>query len=61
MNKRHLGEFPDGPVIRTRHIHCGGLRSILGQGTKFPQARWWIQIIVIIIEENKIKTIYYSA
>ena len=31
-------EFPGGPVVRTRHFHCRGLGSILGRGTKIPQA-----------------------
>ena len=30
-----FGEFPGGPVVRTRHFHCC---SIPGQGTKTPQA-----------------------
>ena len=29
-------EFPGGPVVRTRHFHCQGPDSILGQGTKNP-------------------------
>ena len=32
-----LGEFPDGPKVRTWHFHCWGLSSIPCQGTKIPQ------------------------
>ena len=38
MIKLELGEFPGEPVARTRHFHFWGLGSILGQGTKIPQA-----------------------
>ena len=31
-------EFPGGPVVRIWHLHCGGLGSIPGWGTKIPQA-----------------------
>ena len=31
-------EFPGGPVLRTWCFHCWGLGSILGWGTKIPQA-----------------------
>ena len=33
-----LREFPGGPVVRIRHLHCGGLGSIPGQGTEILQA-----------------------
>ena len=32
------GEFPRNPVVRTPHCHCQDAGSILGQGTKIPQA-----------------------
>ena len=31
-------EVPGGPVVRTGHFHCLGPGSILGPGTKIPQA-----------------------
>ena len=31
-------DFPGGPVVRTQHLHCTGLGSIPGRGTKVPQA-----------------------
>ena len=31
-------EFPGSPVVRTPCFHCRGLGSVLGQGTKIPQA-----------------------
>ena len=33
-----LGEFPGGPVVRTRCLHWQGTGAIPGQGTKIPQA-----------------------
>ena len=33
----HQKEFPGGPVVRTRCLHCGGLDSISGWGTKILQ------------------------
>ena len=32
------GEFPGGPVVRTRCFHCSGTGAIPGWGTKIPQA-----------------------
>ena len=29
-------EFPGGPVVRTQCVHCYGMGSIPGQGTKIP-------------------------
>ena len=37
------GEFPGGPVVRSRRFHCGGLGSIPGRGTKILQAVWYGQ------------------
>ena len=37
----HYREFPGGPVVRTRHIHCRGLGSIPGHRAKIPQAVWY--------------------
>ena len=36
--KDKMGEFPGGPVVRTRQFHCRGPGSIPAQGTKIPQA-----------------------
>ena len=36
--KRYIGDFPSGPVVKTPHFHCRGTGSILGWGTKIPQA-----------------------
>ena len=30
--------IPGGPVVRTQHFHCRGLRVIPGKGTKITQA-----------------------
>ena len=38
LNMDRKQEFPGGPVVGTRHFHCGGLGSIPGQGTKIPHA-----------------------
>lgn len=35
---KQKGEFPDGPVVRTRRFYCGGLGSIPGQAIEIPQA-----------------------
>ena len=35
---RKCWEFPGSPAVRTRHFHCGSPGSILGRGTKIPQA-----------------------
>ena len=32
--------FPGGPAVRTQSFYCGGPGSVLGQGTKIPQAVW---------------------
>ena len=32
--KKSIGEFPGGPVVRTRHSQCQGPDSITGWGTK---------------------------
>ena len=37
MNEQ-LGEFPGGPVVRTRLFHCRGPHLIPGPGSKIPQA-----------------------
>ena len=36
--RMHVWEFPGGPVARTPCSQCQGPGSILGQGTKIPQA-----------------------
>ena len=36
--KRRFGEFPGGLLVRIQCYDCRGLGSILGQGTKIPQA-----------------------
>ena len=36
--RMHVWEFPGGPVARTPCSQCQGQGSILGQGTKIPQA-----------------------
>ena len=33
-----MGGFPDGPVVRTPHVHCQECRSIPGRGAKILQA-----------------------
>ena len=38
LKRETWGEFPGSPVVRTPHFHCQGAGSILGQGTKIPQA-----------------------
>ena len=38
--KKSIGEFPGGPVVRTRHSQCQGPDSISGWGTKIPRALW---------------------
>ena len=35
----NLGEFPDGPVVRTRRFHRQGPGSMPGRGTKIPQSQ----------------------
>ena len=34
------GDFPGGPAIKTLPSNAGSVGSILGQGTKIPQALW---------------------
>ena len=36
-------EFPGGPVVIIRHVHCGVLGSLPGLGTKILQAMWFSQ------------------
>ena len=38
--KKCLWDFFGGPRVRARHFYCHGTGSILGQGTKIPQATW---------------------
>ena len=33
-----LGDFPDGPVVKTSPSNAGGVGSIPGQGAKIPHA-----------------------
>ena len=35
-----MGEFPNGPVVRTPTFTAKGWGSIPGPGTKIPQAAW---------------------
>ena len=35
-----MGEFPNGPVVRTPTFTAKGWGSIPGPGTKTPQAAW---------------------
>ena len=37
--KDHSGEFPDGPVVRTLHFHCGGPGFDPWSGNKNPTSR----------------------
>lgn len=33
FNKQEIQNFPDGPVVKTQHIHCRGMSLISGQGS----------------------------
>ena len=35
-----LQEFPGGPVVMARQLHCQRLGSIPGRGSRIPQAVW---------------------
>ena len=38
--KNQRWDFPGGPVVKTSPSNAGGAGSVLGQGTKIPQALW---------------------
>ena len=38
--KRHKGDFPGGPVVKTPHFHSRGTGSVPGRGTKILHAAW---------------------
>ena len=38
--KRMLGDFPGGPVVKTSPPNAGGAGSIPDRGAKIPQAPW---------------------
>ena len=40
MKNQQSWEFPGSPVVRILRFHCHGRGSILGKGTKIPQASW---------------------
>ena len=41
---KRIKRIPGGPAIKTLNIHHKGPGSILGQGTKTPEAAWSSQL-----------------
>ena len=47
ISKLTLWDFPDGPVVKNLPCNAGDVGSILGWGTKIPQAMQYNQKVKI--------------